>query len=381
MPAAKAAKPFGTDSDLYQILRDAPLSQKSKTGYTERLQYAERLVGKPLFELIDDAAASIKKLKAHYKQATTLKGVLSAVLAVFRHSPDLKVQLARAQQQWYEAFSESDKEVEDRYKKNEPSEKQAAGYVPFAEIVAKRDELEKGSEDRLLLAMYTYILPLRADYNRVRLYKDSAPSKPEPNHIVMGKSGCVLHLNEYKTSATHGEFVKQLPDALCEEIHASLKKYPREWLFAKRGGGPFDNTNSFISYASRTFLRLFKKPLTISIIRHSFINTLDFNALTIEQKEAIAQEMRHTTRLQDQYRLIFKKPDDNDDETDKADKTDKARPDSHSKATAATAAKAAKAVVDSSDSDDAAAVTKAAKKKSGAANVIVITLPSVPSKS
>jgi len=364
MPAAKQ-KPFGPDSDLYQIIRDAPVAETSRTVYAERLQWIERLIGKSLFDAIEDAPASIKKLKAHYKQATTLKGVLSAVLAVFRHSPDFKVQLAKAHQQWYEAFSAADKEVEERYKKNQPSEKQAAGYVPFAEIVAKREELEKGSDERLLLAMYTHILPLRADYNRVRLYKDGVPAKPEPNHIVMKKTGCVLHLNEYKTSAKHGEFVKQLPDALCEEIHASLKNYPREWLFVKRGGGPFDSANSFIHYASRTFLRLFKKPLTISLVRHSFINTLDFNTLTIEQKEAIAEEMRHTTRLQDQYRLIFK--DDGDDANGKDDKKDKSG--KNGKAVSKTSAKAS---VESSYDEDAVA---AAKKKSGA-NVIVITVPS-----
>jgi hypothetical protein len=33
--------------------------------------------------------------------------------------------------------------------------------------------------------------------------------------------------------------------------------------------------------------------------------TLDFNTLTIAEKERIASEMRHTIKIQDQYRLIF----------------------------------------------------------------------------
>jgi len=51
--------------------------------------------------------------------------------------------------------------------------------------------------------------------------------------------------------------------------------------------------------------KLFNKPLTISLIRHSYINSLDFNKLSVIEKENIAKDMAHTVNTQDRYRLIF----------------------------------------------------------------------------
>jgi hypothetical protein len=41
------------------------------------------------------------------------------------------------------------------------------------------------------------------------------------------------------------------------------------------------------------------------MIRHAYINSLDFNKLTVAEKENIAKDMAHTIGTQDRYRLIF----------------------------------------------------------------------------
>lgn len=295
-----------TDKDsILNVLKTASLTEKTIQNYKERMHHLENMFDAPILDIILGGKASIDRICAAYDKDTSKKSYITIILSIFRHIPKLKEEHYKLYQVWAEAFTKIDKAVEERYKQNAPTQKQEDGYVAFKDITAMRDTLQKGSIERLLLSMYTYIPPLRADFNSVRLYK-TVPSNPSKNYIHMTKNGCKLVLNEYKTFATHGTFEKQLPAELCEEIHASLDNKPREYLFTKRAGGPYDNPNAYMLFANGIFKRLFKKPLTISLIRHSFISTLDFNTLTIAEKEVIAKDMLHTTRLQDQYRLIFK---------------------------------------------------------------------------
>lgn len=298
---------YTKDTPLTEYLQKAPLAPLTKQNYIDRIQHLEKVFEKTIFEIIKDAETSIKAIRKEYPLDTTRKMYITVIMSLFRHVPHLKEQLYKVYEMWASAFKEHDKAVEERYKLNEPTEKQKNGYVPYEEIKAKRFTLPKGSMDRLILAFYTDIYPLRADFNRVRLYK-SIPDKPEPNYIYMKRNNvCKLVLNEYKTYAKHGTFEKELPEALCKEIYDSLEVKPREWLFMNANKEPFDLSNSFIHYINKRLKAIFGKPLTISLIRHSFISTLDFNTLTIAEKEIIAKEMTHTLRLQDQYRLIFKK--------------------------------------------------------------------------
>lgn len=296
---------YDIETDFAAFIQKTSLSDITKQGYTERIRQLEKILDKPLFAIIKDAHASIKRIQEVYKVNTSLKAYLSVILSIFRHVPGLKEQLSKPFEAWAEAFKVADKAVEERYKQNAPTDRQEKGYLQWADIVSKRATLKKGSEDRLLLAMYTLIYPLRADFNKVRLY-DVVPKNPEANYIHTRKGGCKLFLTEYKTSAKHGTFEKELPAALCQDIRDSLDTRPRDYLFVMTNGMPYDKSKSFIHFANRTFERIFERPLTISLLRHSFISSLDFNTMTVAEKEAIAAEMLHTTRLQDQYRLIFK---------------------------------------------------------------------------
>jgi hypothetical protein len=295
---------YTTESDLKKYLSEAKLSVLTKQNYLERLRKLECLLDKPLFEIVKNAESSIETLRKTYPKDTTRKMYMTVILSLFRYVPGLKAQLEKAYEKWAEAFKDHDHAVEERYKTNAPTEKQKQGYVPYEDIRSMRFKLPKGSMERLLLALYTDIYPLRADFNKVRLYK-TLPTTPEANYIHMRKIGCVLYLNEYKTFGKHGTFIKELPERLCEEIHDSLEILPRDWLFINANKEPFELPNSFTQYVSKILKHIFNKPLTISLIRHAFISTLDFNKLTIAEKEQIAKEMTHTTRLQDQYRLIF----------------------------------------------------------------------------
>jgi len=136
------------------------------------------------------------------------------------------------------------------------------------------------------------------------LYKAAVPAKHEPNYISLRKSGCVLHLEEYKTAGKHGVLEVPLPADLCKEIHESLAEWPRQYLFVTRGDVPYTRSNSYVKWANGVLQKLFApKPVTLTMLRHSYINTLDFNKMTVAERKEVAADMGHSKDMQELYRL------------------------------------------------------------------------------
>lgn len=301
-----AAKKFHQGSSLLDGIINSSISSTSKRVYLERLKVLMQQHTVDLFTLVSEPKKYIDWITTRYESDQTRKSYYSGVLALFRHNPELKEQEKNAYLEWYAAFKEVHERIDEKYKHNEPSQRQKENYVPFADIVAARDTLLKGSSERLLFSMYTYLPPLRCDFNKVRIYKGYTPSEEkEDNYIVMTQREATLYLNEYKTKNKASEpYQKKLPDSLVDELRASLAETPRTWLFIDNNQHPF-HPKSFTKWANRIFARVLKKNMTISMIRHAFINSLDFNKITVAEKEAIAKDMAHTIGTQDRYRLIF----------------------------------------------------------------------------
>lgn len=289
----------------FECIVKADLSPTTKRVYLERLKYMIEATKAELGEILKNPKEYIEWINKHSKTEQTKKSYISAVLAVFKHTPNLKEKQKDIYYQWYQEFKKVHEEIDNRYKLNEPTEKQKNAYVPYSEIVKKRDTLPKGSKERLLLAFYTYLPPLRSDFNKVYLYHTAPSSKPEhDNYIRLDSTPPTLVLQEFKTARKKEFYEKELPKELVEELEESLTKSPREWLFMDRTKEPYISS-SFTKWANRTLKKLFGKNLTISLIRHSYINQLDFNNLTVKEKEEIAKDMAHTVSTQDRYRLIF----------------------------------------------------------------------------
>lgn len=279
------------------------LSLKTKENYIQRLRLWVEGTKKTILTILKKPDVYIQWLKDTKSEPQTQKSYLVGILAIFKHTPGLKEKFPEESKKWFEAFSTLDRAIDDRYKTNEPTDKQKEGYVPFKEIEKKRDTLKEGTKERLLLAMYTYIPPLRNDYNAVYIY-NSTPSGEigHPNYIALDKG--LMVIREHKTVNKVGVYENVLPKPLLHEIIKSLETSPRDWLFSDKDNEPY-SSGTFNKWVNRVLLRLFGKPLTISLIRHVYINDIDFNSLRITEKEKIAKLMCHKIGTQDKYRLFF----------------------------------------------------------------------------
>ena len=151
---------------------------------------------------------------------------------------------------------------------------------------------------------------MRCEYARVAIYKQRSglpeESKREPNYILINstQTSARLIISFFKTRKHHDAYDMKLPKELFEDLKLSLKTTPRDWLFVNSSGTPY-NSNLYTKWTMRVFASIFKRPLTVALIRHAYINTIDFNTLSIKDKKEIATSMGHTIETQDRYRLLF----------------------------------------------------------------------------
>lgn len=295
--------------DLLEKINTSELSETSKENYRMRAHTLSKRAGKPIMEIVMNPETYIKKLEEWYPKNTSRKAHLSFVLSIFRYNPDFMCDNRKIYDKWSEEFNETHKKVIDRYETNLPSDRQREGYISYQDIIKKRDSLEEGSIERLLLGFYTYLKPMRCDYGSIYLYINQLPfeKERERNYIHIKDDTAVLHLKDYKTSKKYKDHIVELPETLLKDLKASLKKEERKWLFVDSKGQP-QSRNTYCAWTLRVFKRLFGKPVSTSIIRHIYISEeLDMNKLSIKEKKEIAEQMKHNIDTQDLYRLNFKK--------------------------------------------------------------------------
>lgn len=295
------------------IFNSKDLSPKTIQNYREYFSAISTRSGISDMEIVaTNPHKYIPLFKKWFLKDTTRKTMISAILGIFRYNPDFKDERKREYDKWSDAFKESKERVDERYESNQPTERQEAGYVPYSDIIKARDTLPSGDIRRLLLGMYTYIHPMRCEYSRVAIYKNRVPDREstqsEPNYILIkgrkSKQTANLVLTHFKTRKHHSAYNIPLPSELVEDLTKSLEDTPREYLFVNSRGEPY-TSHLYTKWTMRVFKNVFKRPMTVALIRHAFVNTIDFNTLSIKEKKEIATSMGHTVETQDRYRLLF----------------------------------------------------------------------------
>lgn len=292
---------------LVDAIIQSNLSESSKTQYLEKLVTLKKLVGKPLEYIIDHPRQIVDVLRRQYPCPLTQRAFVAAIKAVF-HYNDLKTHKARQYEQYTAFQTEMSQAVTNRYMAAEPSDRERKNWVPWPDVLAKERELaatQYGSDDHLLLAMYCLIEPLRQDFGAVRILVDRhPPDGAKGNYLAIARDGSWgdLVLNRYKTARKYGTYTRDLPVQLLDIVKASLIARPRAYLFVNETGNPYKLSNSFTKMSNRTLQRIFGKNFTVSLMRHSHISNIDFNASTPGQLFEKSKNMAHSISMQQLYR-------------------------------------------------------------------------------
>lgn len=326
------------DSDIYKVIFDASdLSATSKRSYTERLRTLRNHTSRPLLELLSHPRETYAFLIKHYSQVQSQKAYINVMLTIFKHDESLRNEFKEARKIWREIFETVHAVAEKRYDDNLPSEKQQSSYIPWTTILEMRDALPKDSLEYLWMCCHTMIPPLRADLDKIKIHYFHSGSKDKwnsltsvvngreilldqaivkktvPNFLnilINDKAGpwrIILILTEFKTAKSLKLYKKELPSELAAVMQDSLTRYPRDYLFVSPATGqPFNSSMSYTRFANRLIQRvLYPYKITISMLRHIFISSLDHGRLTSGQKNQLAKDMMHSPAMFDRYRLFM----------------------------------------------------------------------------
>ena len=239
------------------------------------------------------------KLSMHAKD-----GYVSAIGAIFRHTPGMIQKQSELYKKWMEIHAEVRQPINEKYQSNKPNERQEKAYVSFDDVEKIRNKLKKGSNNRLLLSMYTMMPPVRSDYDKIAIYKNEEEVSNDINNYLIWNKQPYIVLRKYKTSKTYKNIKIDIPNNLKKEIEESLNNKQRDFLFLQKNGKPYDKPNTFNKWANRTLKKIFNKDnFSLTTLRHVYITRRD---LKLEEKSGlernkIAKVMGHSVGTQQNY--------------------------------------------------------------------------------
>lgn len=297
-----------TDQQYYDIINNSStLRTSSKQEHLRNLKKAQKAVYETsINEIVQHPNDFEQKLKEHAdnKQLSTASkaNIIGAIVSLFRNSSVLRESRSNLFNMWSNMYDVIKKPIHDQYQRGEMSSKQKEAHVDFDQICQKRDELEKGSQQRLLLSLFTMIPPKRAQefHNMVVFQRQPTKDHSNKNYVIVNNKYAKLVLNEYKTSKIYGQMVEHLPNKLKDEILTSLSQQPRKHMFVKSNGKPFSDRKSFDYWANMVLKRLFDNQYTtLGTLRHSFL--MQNRPETDAEREQIASKMGHSVSTQRVY--------------------------------------------------------------------------------
>lgn len=295
----------------------SPSSEKKHNTYLNK--WVELTPTKNVIYIIIFPAHSLTLLKKSLKQKdlespmlknksyskNNIHSYLSAVLALFKHAPEYVKDIPQMfiyHRIWIGILQDNEKNIIIRREQNKPTQLQemrGGSKLTIQDISKKRDSEDIDITNKLLLAMYTLIPPVRSDYYATHIIKDGEVPESD-NYIVLKNGYAELVIRKYKTSKKHGNIHHpKLPLELYNIILESLETDPRKYLFEKNNK-PF-TPNGFCKWTTSTLEKLFGVELTLTMIRHIYISSLDLAKMTIEEKKNIGKLMGHTIGIQAEY--------------------------------------------------------------------------------
>jgi hypothetical protein len=255
---------------------------------------------------------SVVRLRTHLdtkeqNNPRTVNAYIKALMAAFQGNSELfvgvdKALLTSSEERWKELFQLTYEKAFAYRMEQKPSPGQAlksGAHVSLEELNQLRDALPDGSNGKLLLGFYTYIPPVRADYYATQIIP-FGKTPIEPNYIFYDSEHSQVVLTDFKTSRNYKNITNELPAELHKQLVLSLKANPRPYLFVNKNGEPFTR-NGFTKWAAELLFESTKKGLTLTMLRHIYISSLDFNSSPAILQE-IGKKMGHHITQQMLYK-------------------------------------------------------------------------------
>lgn len=304
--APAARKPIGycvsRGDDFYvKCIENSSLADNTKRTHMFSIKRIQKIIpNKKICEIITTPEESFKALEDNIESRSSLKTVLGAMLAIFKHS-EIKATYPDLFLRWYELIGPVAAEEIKQQQSNIPSDKQEAARVEWDNVEAVLNTLSRkdhGSRLHVMLAMYSLLPPRRQeDYFQVYVYQDASDTRPKEDHhayIDLTISKPIVHVKDYKTSDVMKPWSKELPPRLLNIIRKSLEKTPRQYLITRKNGEPYAIVNSYTQFTDRAFKEWFGEAASLNSLRHAFSTKIAKGMISVWDHKQLARDMGHS---------------------------------------------------------------------------------------
>ena len=301
-----------TNGEWHTLIENAPsLSAKSKVSYLKQLRSVLRIFNTTDAIGISTILTNPSKAASVFSRIpdNSAKSYIAALLSLFKRGEEggfikrTSQSILKLYQEWSELLHQTSKRYLVRLDHNQPSARERESHADldeWKEVFQEAYKKDPTSQSTLLLAFHALMLPpLRGgDLALVRLgFSVSGNCLYQSD----GDDTWTLRIREHKTSKSHGDLVRDLPDDLVRVLERNLKASPkRDWLFSTLSGSPYSDSG-FSSWKSGVFHDAFGRNVTTNSLRHEFISSLDRQHQTTAGARLIAHQMGHGLHTQRQY--------------------------------------------------------------------------------
>lgn len=295
--------------DLISHLQQSPaIKDITKELYIKKIQTIQTEIWKTdVLHILKHPKEFVKKLTiwADKNDLGThgKNNYFSAVISLFYHNETFRLENWDLFQQWKKIHLEIRHPINEQYATNTPTPRQAESFVEYHECVRIMNTLGDGTFEKLLLSMYLIIPPVRSNFANLKIFQTTPKQKPKGNYIVLGDDP-VLVIQQHKTEKNFQEIRSPLPDALVKQIHLSLEKVPRDYLFVStRDHTAFKTERAFNAFANRILSKVIKPTFSLTTFRHVFLSRtdLDLKNKTGLELQKFADLMGHSVGQQKKY--------------------------------------------------------------------------------
>ena len=308
-----------TLSDKIQKKRGC--ARSSCRVYASNLRRINREFSKKKFDfslkwLKSDATVILNKIK-NIKNVNTARNLMSAALIGFDLLNDTE-----NKQKYNTVLKTLNEKKAELQRQGVMTEKQKEAHVPWPRIIKLRrllnrevrmSKLYKRKPNKtvitkiqraLLLNLYSLLPPTRLDWSDLEIVTqaqfDVIPDKSLKNYLVKARGGYKIYWRSFKTSKHMGEVVvlvkkhsPQLQRLLVTHTRWLLKHFPENKFLLITVTGEKLTRNALTKFLQRTFRAYFKKNISATGLRRSFL-THEFDHSAVQKEEEKHKLMMHS---------------------------------------------------------------------------------------
>lgn len=259
----------------------------------------------------------INLIKTNYKH-TTAVSLISAIIWRLRKAVEDKEYgvepidiyiYTLLQKEAHEIRDEIAKEIEGKL-----TEKEEKNFIDWETVIETRNKMEETVDitkysdfmDFVILCLYTYNPPTRADYANMRvfIFDEDIPLDYTDNYCVIDTPKPRFVFWKYKTATGKEPAIIDIPDELVEIIFKWLEVNPSEHLLASKTTDKYTpmTENALCMRVRSIFTRWTGKAASINTLRHAFVSYNSRNDQITKEKEENARKMMHSSSMADKYR-------------------------------------------------------------------------------